>query len=85
MKQRKFTGILGIWIIVLAFLGLSSTLHAALLTITGLAIALLSFKPRGMVKSDKELIEDVEKAHEEFKKFNAKNADEDENETEQEK
>lgn len=66
MWQRKFTGILGLWVVALAFIDFSSSLRAVLFVITGLAVAFLSFKPYGFVKSDRELIEDIEETRKEF-------------------
>lgn len=49
-------GVLGIWVVVLAFLGFSDSLHQLLLIVTGLAIAISGFWPRKIVKPADELI-----------------------------
>lgn len=57
MWHNKLNGILGIWVITLAFLGFSDSLHRVLLIITGLVIAVFSFWPHRIVKPIEELKE----------------------------
>lgn len=45
-----FSGILGLWIILLVFLGFSSTLTAFFLVATGLAVAILGFWSASLIK-----------------------------------
>jgi hypothetical protein len=43
MGKDLFIGILGLWLIILAFLGFPSSVQKALVIISGLAIAFVSF------------------------------------------
>ena len=43
MWQNRLNGILGLWVVALAFLGFSVSMHRVLLVITGLAITTIAF------------------------------------------
>jgi hypothetical protein len=43
MQKDLFNGILGLWLIILAFLGFPSSVQKVLVIISGLAIAFVSF------------------------------------------
>jgi len=62
MWQNIVNGILGLWIVALAFLGFSESLHRFLLIITGIFIALIAFGGKHLVKPTEELIKEVEEA-----------------------
>ncbi len=50
-------GVLGLWVVLIAFLGFSSTLNKILLVITGGVIAFYSFKMASSFKSDERVSE----------------------------
>ena len=54
MWQNKLNGILGLWVIALAFLGFSVSMHRVLLVITGLLIATVAFLGRFIIKPAKD-------------------------------
>ena len=56
MWQNKLNGILGLWIIVLAFLAFSESMHRILLVLTGLAITIIAFFGKKLIRSPKELV-----------------------------
>ncbi len=49
MWQNWINIILGFWLILIAFLGFSSTLNSIILTLTGLAIIFFSFRLAGFI------------------------------------
>jgi len=55
IMQNKVNGILGLWIIALAFLGFSVSFQRMLLVVTGIVIMLISFWGKSLVKSAKDL------------------------------
>jgi hypothetical protein len=57
MWQNKLNGILGLWVIALAFLGFSDSLHRILLVLTGVFIAVVAFWGNSLIMSNKELTE----------------------------
>lgn len=61
MWQSKLIGVLGIWVIALAFLGFSVSLQRILLTLTGIFIALVALRSDSVVKPTKELLEEQPK------------------------
>lgn len=58
MWQNKFNGILGIWIIILAFIDFSDSARVFLLVITGVLAVFASFKSSSFVRSTKDLIKE---------------------------
>lgn len=59
MLQNKINGVLGIWIIALAFLGFSDSMQRFLLVVTGLVVAIVSFYGESLFKPSEELIKDI--------------------------
>lgn len=59
MLQNKINGVLGVWIIVLAFLGFSDSMHRFLLIISGIAIIVVSFYGKSLFKPTEELVKDI--------------------------
>ncbi len=65
MWQNWICGILGLWIVLVVFLGFSSTLTAFFLIVSGLAIAALSFWLASLIKmptkhNDSEILPSIE-------------------------
>ena len=71
MWRQKINGVLGIWIIVLAFLGFSESLKRVLFILTGVLIAVFAFKGKQFVKPTEELKKEAEE--EEIKKTEEEN------------
>lgn len=59
MWQNKVNNILAVWIIALAFLGFSDSLHRVLLVITGLTMVILSIFGKSLIKSSRDLLKEV--------------------------
>jgi len=55
MWQNKLNGILGLWVIALAFLGFSDSMHRVLLVMTGIILVVASFFGRFIVKPVKDI------------------------------
>lgn len=64
MWQNKFNGILGIWIIILAFIDFSDSARIFLLVITGVFIVFSSLRGSSFVKTTKDLIKESQKLEE---------------------
>jgi len=64
MWQNKFIGVLGLWIIALAFLGFSDSLQRFLLVLTGLCIVLVTFWGKKLIKPTKDLAAALPKTEE---------------------
>lgn len=55
MWQNKVNGILGIWLVGLAFIPFSSSMQKALLIVTGLAIIVTAFLGRFIIRPAKDV------------------------------
>lgn len=55
MWQNKLNGILGIWVLFLAFGEFSESMHTLLLVITGIAIIIVAFFGKAIIKPVKEI------------------------------
>ena len=62
MCQNKITVLLGLWIIALAFLGFSESLMKILLILTGFFVVVVSIRKRSLIKTDQELVEQIDQA-----------------------
>lgn len=60
MWQNKVNGALGIWVIALAFLGFSVSLQRFLLVLTGVAIAIIAFWGKSLVKPTEKLVQEIQ-------------------------
>ncbi len=74
MSREKINGILGIWVVLLAFLGFSDSLKRFLMVITGITIAFVAFYSKSLIKPTKDLMKDSEKLEEEIKTYEEKEA-----------
>lgn len=63
MWQNKFNGVVGLWVVALAFLGFSDSTQRILLVLSGLAVAIASFWGKSFIKPTEELIGDIQEEH----------------------
>ena len=64
MWQNKFNGILGVWIVILAFIDFSDSARIFLLVITGIFVIFASLRGSSFVKTTKDLIKESQKLEE---------------------
>ena len=60
MWQNIVNGLLGLWVIALAFLAFSVSMQRVLLVVTGLAITLVAFLGRVFIKPTRDLVKYAE-------------------------
>ncbi|MDO8555052.1 MAG: hypothetical protein Q7R75_00590 [bacterium] len=63
MWQNKFNGVMGLWVVALAFLGFSDSTQRILLVLSGLAVAIASFWGKSFIKPTEELLGDIQEEH----------------------
>lgn len=61
MWQNIVSGILGFWVVALAFLGFSESLQRLLLIITGIFISFIALGGKHLVRPTEDLIQDIKK------------------------
>jgi len=59
MWKNKLFGVLGLWIVALAFLGFSDSLHRVFLVLTGIAMIVFAFWDKKIVRPAKELEKEI--------------------------
>lgn len=55
MWRHRFNGVLGLWVVALAFLGFSESLKRILLVVTGILVAVVAFGGHQLIKPAKDL------------------------------
>ena len=69
MWQNRLNGVLGLWVMALAFLAFSVSLHRFLLIITGFAITLIAFWGNHLIKPTKDLVKESREATKRLNQF----------------